>query len=145
MGDDLRLVIRELLAEELAKVRTEMAGSASSNRVREEEVSITSDSELAAFVRRLLTLAKDGRALAEIEAGRHRFRLRQGARSDPSPQSGRSATSSVRFEKGLITERDIAKLPEGLASVQAAKQVRFTPLAQDELRRRGVKIERTAS
>jgi hypothetical protein len=50
----------------------------------------------------------------------------------------------VHFEKGLISERDIAKLPAGLASVQVSKRVRFTPLAQDELRRRGVKIERTS-
>ena len=48
-------------------------------------------------------------------------------------------------ERGLVTEKDIAKLPAGLTAIEAGKRVRFTPLARDELRRRGIKIERTRS
>ena len=147
MQDDFRTVIRELLAEELAKVRGEMAkGSAATTDVRDEEISIATDAELDAFVKRLLALAKDDRERAEIETGRHRFRLRHGAKSDPSTTTGRpQATAAVCFDAGLVTERDIAKLPIGLTNVQAGKRVRFTPLARDELRRRGVNIERTMS
>lgn len=144
--DDLRTVIRELLAEELAKVRGAMKTASAAAHVRDEEVSIASDAELDAFVKRLLSLAKDDHARADIEAGRHRFRLRQGARRIPSAPAERLGTQNpAHFDKGIITERDIAKLPIGLAAVQIGKRVRFTPLAKDELRRRGIKIERTTS
>ena len=69
--DDLRTVIRELLAEELAKVRGAMKTASAAPGVRDEEVSIASDAELDAFVKRLLSLAKDDHARADIEAGRH--------------------------------------------------------------------------
>ncbi len=143
MYDDLRSVIRELLAEEIAKVRAEKAGATA--HVREEEVAIASDADLDAFVKRLLALAKDDHARGEIEAGRHRFRLRHGAAAGVRPTVGQPVDGPVQFDKGIVTERDIAKLPSGLAAVRVGKRVRFTPLAKDELRRRGVKIERTAS
>jgi len=44
---------------------------------------------------------------------------------------------------GLVTEREIQTLPAGTSAVQAGKRVRFTPLAADALRRRGIAIRRT--
>ena len=135
--DDLRSVIRELLAEELAAIQGEAAAPTSA--VRAEEVSIDTDDALGAFVKRILELAKDDEARAEIEQGRHVFRLARGV------QVAAPKASAARYERGLITEKDIAKLPAGLTSIEAGKRVRFTPLARDELRRRGIKIERTRS
>ena len=77
--DDLRSVIRELLAEELAAIQGEAATPPPA--VRAEEVSIDTDDALGAFVKRILELAADDKARAEIEQGRHVFRLAPGAQT----------------------------------------------------------------
>ncbi|MBL4769056.1 MAG: hypothetical protein JKY94_15320, partial [Rhodobacteraceae bacterium] len=52
---------------------------------------------------------------------------------------------AVRFERGLVSERDVASLPQDMRRVDVGKTVRFTPLARDELRRRNIKVERDQS
>jgi hypothetical protein len=47
--------------------------------------------------------------------------------------------------KGLITERDIAGIAEGETRLRISKTARLTPLAGDEARRRGLRIERTSA
>lgn len=47
------------------------------------------------------------------------------------------------LRKGLITERDIAAVAEGETRLRITKSARMTPLASDEARRRGIRIERT--
>ncbi len=145
MVEELRGVIRELLAEELAKVRAEMGGKPSNPGVREEAVTIASDQDLETFVKRLMALASDPKARAEIEAGRHRFRLDGGVQTATPAAPSASGGATPHFDRGVVTERDVGKLPPGLTTVRVSKRVRFTPLAKDELRRRGVTIERTSS
>ncbi|WP_051630601.1 hypothetical protein [Afifella pfennigii] len=145
---DLRAMIREVLAEELER----LGGGAGAARPepRQEVVTLRTNQNLAAFVSRLLRLAEDDKLRADIAAGRYVFRLGPGGAPPleahrPAAPSPSAAPSAVRFERGLVTERDVARLPEGLRSVSAAKGVRFTPLAGDELRRRGIKIERAST
>jgi hypothetical protein len=146
MMSELRHLIREILTEELGKVH-EMQSLAP--RITEEQVSIRTNAELLAFVQRLLAVAQDGRMRADIEAGRHIFRLVNGGTPQlqayqptaPAPQS----QTPVRFERGLVSERDVVSLPQGTRCVYVGKSVRFTPLARDELRRRGIKVERAKS
>ncbi|WP_299848447.1 hypothetical protein [uncultured Roseovarius sp.] len=146
MGD-LRSLIREVLSEELARLRPEVAPMASP--VTEEVVAIRSSADLNAFAQKLLSMAQDGRMRADILGGRHRFRLSHDeaapvmAHQPSAPVPNTPATA--QFSTGLVSERDIAALPKGTRSVRAAKPVRFTPLAHDELRRRGIKVERTQS
>ncbi|MGB4825890.1 MAG: hypothetical protein WBP18_01195, partial [Paracoccaceae bacterium] len=45
--------------------------------------------------------------------------------------------------KSMITERDIVGLGEQEKRLRVKKNARFTPLAGDEARRRGIRIERT--
>ncbi len=143
---ELRLLIREILAEELGH-RLDTQPSAS--RVTEEQVSIRSNADLNAFVQRLLEVAQDGRMRADIEAGRHVFRLaNEGAAQVQAHQPlvpVSQSHSPIRFERGLVSERDVASLPQDLRRIDVGKSVRFTPLARDELRRRGIKVERTVS
>ncbi|MDR9394126.1 MAG: hypothetical protein RI571_07340 [Roseovarius sp.] len=143
--DDLRGLIRQILTEELAELRGE--SPAPRPQIREETVTLRSNADLQAFVQRILSLAQDGKARAEIEAGRHVFRL--GAEPAPRMDAHQPAVTSpaappaaVRFDRGLVGEREVAALPDTQKSIRAAKSVRFTPLARDELRRRGIKIER---
>ncbi len=140
---DMRALIREILAEELGKLRDTPKG------VTEEVVQIRSNADLAAFVTRLLNAAQDGRLRADIEAGRHVFRLSDSGAAQirahqplaPTPQ----AHAPIRFERGLVSERDIAAIPREAHLVTVGKSVRFTPLARDELRRRGIKVERAST
>ncbi len=142
---ELRHLIREILTEELGKLGNQTAPAP----VTEEQVTIRSDADLAGFVRRLMSAAQDGRLRADIAAGRHVFRLADAAAQPlrahqpgaPNPQPPQVA----RFERGLVCERDVASLPPGAVRVAVGKSVRFTPLARDELRRRGIKVERTQS
>lgn len=142
---ELRHLIREILAEELGKMVPPQAVP----RVTEEQVSIRSNADLAAFVQRLLGAAQDGRLRADIEAGRHVFRLADSgpqqiqAHQPMAPNPG--AQPAVRFERGLVTERDVASLPKDARRIDVGKSVRFTPLARDELCRRGIKVERSVS
>lgn len=144
---ELRHLIREILTEELAQMR---AASVTAPRVTVEQVQIRSNADLGTFVQRLLGVAQDGRLRADIEAGRHVFRLADmGAVQQVQAHQPMAPTSqaqpTVRFERGLVSERDVAGIPQGAQRVEVGKSVRFTPLAQDELRRRGIKIERATS
>ncbi|PCI54612.1 MAG: hypothetical protein COB36_09655 [Alphaproteobacteria bacterium] len=140
MRSDLRNLIREVLAEELAGMRSDAAVPAAP-QIREENVSILTDGDLAAFVRRILDLGNDHKSRAEIEAGRHIFRLGSKSMSRPSV-TPHDSVASVCFNRGIISEKQIRRLSVGITVVKVTKNVRFTPLAQDELRKRGIKVER---
>ena len=142
---ELRQIIREILVEELGKV-PDLPGA---SRVTEEQVSLRSNADLSAFVARLMKAAQDGRLRGDIESGRHVFRLAETAPGRleahqplaPAPQ----AVAAIRFERGLVSERDVAALTRDTTRIEVGRSVRFTPLARDELRRRGIRIERSLS
>ena len=164
-------LIREVLAEELARLRT---------GTREERVRIVNDADLAAFAKRMLALADDREAREALEKGALVFRLDAGAgaaggvgradsaadgarsgetrghrtrggadASGPASPSSPAATGSPEatghtevIEQGLLTERRVDRLPRGTARVRLGSNVRMTPLARDSLRRRRIAIER---
>lgn len=145
---DLRALIRELLVQEIAALGGGNGSIPAPVPVREEAVAIRTDADLSAFVSRILTIADDPGLRKDIAAGRYRFRLSENNAMQPeahqpmvpvrSPQSAK-----IRFERGLMTEKDVARLPDSASVISIGKSVRFTPLARDELRRRAIKIERT--
>jgi hypothetical protein len=141
--DDIRKMVRQVLREELAQIR-----SARNTAVEEELVTIGNDTELNAFVQRVLKLADDTSGKANIAAGRHVFKLRQtnpAGHSNTSPTvSTKTSAARVRFSKSMLTERDVAGFPEGTVAIMTDKKVRLTPLARDEIRRRKIQIEKVA-
>lgn len=153
MQNDIRYLVREILAEELKALKGAggasgaYADTAPKPQVREESVEISSSQDLQRFALRMLDLAKDSRAAAEIRNGRWRFQLsasasgKAGRVSASGSNSGSVTSQSVDFEKGLVSERQIAVLSEG-ALVEAGPRVRFTPLALDEINRRGIRLKR---
>jgi hypothetical protein len=56
--------------------------------------------------------------------------------------SGPAKPAPDGLDKALITERDIAAL-SGARVLRIGKGARLTPLARDEARRRGIRIERS--
>jgi hypothetical protein len=141
IDDNVRKLIREVLAEELKRVKTE---SGAGPAVQEEAVSIASDADLAAFVTKLMKLAGDAKARRDIEQGRLVFRLAGNGPGTSAPAAGPApAGDTVRMDRGVVSERQVDALPRGTRILQAGRQVKLTPLAKDRLRQRGIKIERT--
>jgi Arc/MetJ-type ribon-helix-helix transcriptional regulator len=147
MSEALRQTIRDLLREELHKIRKETAESDNSpERVTEEAVAINTDQDLARFVRRVLAISRDTGGRAAVESGRHVFRLEmRGSTSEhgyhnASPAAAGSAV--IQIDKGVITEKQAMNIPEEVGIVRISKGVQLTPLANDVIRRTGKKIER---
>ncbi|MFC4625569.1 hypothetical protein ACFO1V_10125 [Daeguia caeni] len=159
MGD-IRSLIREILAEEIASIRAELLGGPTV-----EHVSVGTETELTDFALSVLRRAEDPAFVAAMKAGCIRFRpeasshilsaapivvqaaaepvSRVSPRSEPLPFVSTVPPSVPELRKGLITERDIAAIEEGTTRLRITKQARVTPLAGDEARRRGIRIERT--
>lgn len=130
----LRDQIRAILREELMALRTE------SDPVIE-TVRISSSGDLNRFVADLLSRADEPGFQDRVRSGQIRFELaaapsyaaRAIVGSPPKPEG-------PLLDKKLVTETDIAALAPG--TLRLAKHSRLTPLAQDEARRKGIRIER---
>lgn len=150
MAQDLRQIIRGILAEELADRGPAPAGRREPE-TREELVSIESDRDLARFVERIVHMAAhDSRSRADIESGRLVFRLaRSGAPESSSRRYAdtRSPTTGrvESFAAGLVTESRIHRLPDDVELISLGRSAVLTPLAKDAARQMGIKIERTKS
>jgi hypothetical protein len=152
---DLRALVRTLLAEELAKLRGEMLAQPQTERV-----CVGSESELTEFARMVARRAQKPEFLEALEAGRIRFAPEAAAPNPvaksvspvPEPMQPASQPMSIvstmppsvpELRKNLVTERDIAAIAQGETRLRVIRTARFTPLAADEARRRGIRIERT--
>jgi hypothetical protein len=159
---ELRAMVRDVLREALAARKGGAPGGASAgpalNGVRGplpsaspptngaaapavEPVAITSDADLAAFVRRLTALLDDPATGAAVRAGRHRFTL-AGNRTAPAPHviaPAPAAAASVVLS-GTVTEAKIAANARAGTIVLAPGAV-VTPLARDKARALGLKLE----
>lgn len=134
----LRDEIRAILREELAALRNEVAPAP-------ETVRIETSTDLNRFAQDLLERAQNPDFVAGVRAGTIRFALTGGAVA-PSAPARPIVTSPSRpvaelLDKKLVTERDIAELQS--RHIRLPRHSRITPLAQDEARRKGIRIERT--
>lgn len=150
MSRELRQMIRSILIEELTENGVKLPADLKPE-VREEVVVIQSDRDLARFVSRLLDIAKNSRARADVESGRHVFRLEHRSATKSSAPSRRelhrdlpprASGQSAIFDNGLVTEKQIHNLSDDVAVVKIGSGVRLTPLAGDAIRQAGIKIER---
>ena len=91
---------------------------------RTETVRISSDADLAAFVRTVLDRAD------EVRSGRLRFTL------------GGTATGAFRVAHGAVTERTIKKAAEAGGRLVLGPGAVLTPLAREKARALGIDIER---
>ncbi len=159
---ELRSLIRQILAEEVARLRTDLAPAPQVERVR-----AGSEAELTAFALSVLDRAQDPAFVAALREGRLHFAPEAGAQAFAAPAHAVPAHAPPTYvppsspaaapvtlvttvparvpelRKGLVTERDIAAVAEGETRLRVGKTARITPLAGDEARRRGLRIERT--
>lgn len=137
LRDALPEAVREKIAAQAAntaapKQKKNEARAAESEASKTEEVAITTDAELAAFVRRVLERRET------IQAGRLRFRLKR-ARKAAETQPARG---SERIDKGIVTEKKVMAAAKAGKRLVVGKGVVVTPLARDKARQLGVEIER---
>jgi hypothetical protein len=137
-GNELRALIREVIAAEIAAVKREAAPSASASA--EHRVRISSDADLAAFAKQVLTLASDPATHNAIANGSYRFKLDGGSSTASAPTP--AANTSAKIEKGVVTETMLLKLPKGTKRLQVGAGVSVTPLARDKASSLGITIER---
>lgn len=123
ISSELRNMVREVLREVIPQKPQGAQGI--------EQVRIATDSDLAAFVARLLEPA----TADAVRNGKLRFTL-SGAAS-----SAAAVPSSGAVLQGVITEQKIDKNASAGVIVLSADAV-LTPLARDKARRLGLKIER---
>lgn len=118
----VREVIRDVLPQGLAVTET---------------VNLSTDEDLAMFVKRLLDL--DPAQREELRSGRKRFRLASPqARSVPAGPS-----APVRhIERGAVTEAVIAAAARAGERLVLGRGAVLTPLARDRARASGVQIEK---
>jgi hypothetical protein len=112
-----------------------------------ETVNLSTDEDLASFVKRLLDLDPDQRE--ELRSGRKRFRLATVALTpaappspSPSPGAGPGASPVRRIERGAVTEAMINQAARAGERLVLGRGAVLTPLARDRARASGVQIEK---
>ena len=131
-----------MLVEEIASINKESV-SLDQKTTREVIVSIRTDEDLMKFVKKILNIVKETDGFSNIENGDIIFHLDVPSSANLNSRSYTSHPTSNKIEDGLITEYDIAKLDENITVLQVLKNAKLTPLAKDELRKKGIKMERT--
>jgi hypothetical protein len=111
-----------------------------------ETVNLSTDEDLASFVKRLLDLDPDQRE--ELRSGRKRFRLGVApAASVPAgaPHGAERAGEPApvrRIERGAVTEAVISQAARAGQRLVLGRAAVLTPLARDRARASGVQIEK---
>ena len=128
--DELRAAVRAVIRESLPDglpTGTDMP------------VSVTTDAELDALVRRVAQLCEDPERRASFLEGRHGFTLTK--RLD-TPQGEAQHDRAMRIERGAVTERAVARAAKAGTRLVLGPRAVLTPLARDRARMLGVEIEK---
>jgi hypothetical protein len=107
---------------------------AADERSRADTVRIGSDPDLDAFVRNLLRLFENPKTRADLRNGRLTFKL-AGATRTPGG-------TTRRFDRGAVTERQVAELAESGTTLVLGPRAVLTPLARERARALGLTIEK---
>jgi hypothetical protein len=141
-AEELRALVREVIRDVLPQGLTVT-----------ETVNLSTDEDLAAFVKRLLDLDPGQRE--ELRSGRKRFRLASpqapsvpagagqvgAGHSNGAERAGPSAPVR-RIERGAVTEAVIAAAARAGERLVLGRGAVLTPLARDRARASGVQIEK---
>jgi hypothetical protein len=134
--EELRALVREVIRDVLPNGLPAI-----------ETVNLSTDEDLASFVKRLLDLDPGQRE--ELRSGRKRFRLATVALTpaappspSPSPRAGPGASPVRRIERGAVTEAMINQAARAGERLVLGRGAVLTPLARDRARASGVQIEK---
>ena len=139
--DSLRDEIRAILREEIAALT---AASSVPETPTVETEKIRSGADLTRFAQEILQRATDAHFADRLASGNLSFELAQSEPNRMPLGTGPGKPAADVLTKSLITERDIAAMAL-TRLVRIGRTSRLTPLARDEARRRGIRIERSES
>ena len=111
-----------------------------------ETVNLSTDEDLASFVKRLMDLDPDQRE--ELRSGRKRFRLGAApaasvpARAPHGAERAGEPAPVRRIERGAVTEAVISQAARAGQRLVLGRAAVLTPLARDRARASGVQIEK---
>ena len=145
-SEQLRAEVRAVLRDVLPAALTSGDGQRPSAPAPE-PVSVRTDADLDALVRRVATLCADPRRREAMRDGRHGFTLAAGTGDPPAATAGAasapdSAPPVVRVERGAATERAVRRAAADKARLVLGPRAVLTPLARDTARSLGVDVER---
>ena len=140
---ELRDEIRAILREELAA----LTGGALPGV---ETIQIKSSEDLQRFALDLLDRSIEKEFVKKVKAGKHRFELAARVSAPPPPPAPVRAVVTTpqapavpEWDGRLLGEGDVAELARSHRTVRVPKTCCITPLARDEARRLGLRIERS--
>jgi hypothetical protein len=137
----LRRMVREVLQEVIPRqVAATPAVPAASPEHDVRRIRVRDDNDLADLVTQVLNLAEDPARVADLRAGRIRFRLADDSGSERPPTPG-----PIHVDRGAVTERLIQRAAREQRPIRLGPRAVVPPLARDGARALGVSIERTAS
>lgn len=136
----LRDEIRAILREEIAALRSEIFQST-------ETVVINTSADLNRFAQDILARADNSNFSDRLRCGEIIFALAETSETKTNQMPNPIVTSppkptGVTLNNDLVTEQDIVELGSTARVVRLPMQSRLTPLAKDEARRKGIRIER---
>ncbi len=135
--DQLRALVREVVRDAVSGIRSvdQPTGHlVADEKARTDAVRITTDTELAAFVRQLLRLFENPKTRADLRNGRLTFRLAGGG------GTGQAATH--RIESGAVTERHVADMADSGGVLVLGRKAVLTPLGREKARALGITIRK---
>jgi hypothetical protein len=135
--DQLRALVREVVRDAVSDIRSvdQPTGHlAAGEKARTDAVRITTDQELAAFVRQLLRLFENPKTRADLRNGRLTFRLAGGG--------GTAQAATHRIESGAVTERHVADMADSGGVLVLGRKAVLTPLGREKARALGITIRK---
>nr|ACJ12447.1 hypothetical protein [Rhodococcus sp. T104]ACJ12453.1 hypothetical protein [Rhodococcus sp. T104] len=134
----LRALVRELISEIIPQLNL---------LTRPQRVVITDDEQLNDFVRRVVTTLDDPVTGPLLRSGQLRFQLDTSgngatAASSPTPAAEGRASGGIEIDKGVLTERIVARAITERARLVLGRTVVITPLAREQIRKSSVEVVR---
>ncbi len=140
-SNEIRALIREVLEEEIGKIKRTQRHTGPRPA---EKVAIGGDNDLNAFARKIASLCSDATIRQQLMSGEHQFTLVKTSTNGANyaPATPNSTSSTVTYGKGLLNEKTIDALPDGVNTIHAGPRACFTPLARDRMRQRGIALKK---
>ncbi len=136
MRDVIREVLREVVADQVASTVRALPAAATGD-----VVTVRTQDDLDAVIRRVLDDARSAGRRRAIETGQVRFVLDSPTPSQrPRPVSG--PVSQHVVEQGVLTERKVIAASKAGSAIVVTSKVVITPLARERARALGVEIQR---
>jgi hypothetical protein len=137
----LRALVREALQDAIAaKGSLQLPQSPAAVT---EQISLSNNSDVFAFVQRILDMATDSATANRLRSGQIRFELATSQTGSATSEPGNSH-GSLRIERGAITESMVNKAAAEGGKLVAGSAAVITPLARERARKLGVTITKEA-